>query len=310
MLCCWWWCCRSCVVAGSLNRTGARLLAAFEQAFEAEAAGGCPSLSAALAANQTSAAEPWSPEHQVVGVELMTLYTITHANGSMVNANSADAAGAAAAVLLASADLLAAVPLPRLHVSARITEVKAAVNTLFGDFTACTTSSSSAGTWAASNLPELPVCAPTWDCLCEPPEDDGGDPPHCQTKDPGNPCECAVWGGCRGDPQNNAGVVSVGWRKLAGSSSALGGGGAPGNVYSTMAAGECRAGRTAPNSFEVCTWQQVSTGRAADRTCLEAQLRQRLPRGAMNGSIAAGAITPALQPLLAAAWAESWASCL
>lgn len=230
-------------LGGSLNVTGHRLHAAFTSAFAAESAGGCPEL-----IHGKQQPDAWVSEHDIVGVKELTLYSLTHANGSMTNANSADAPGAAS-LLLGTSGVAGSV-----HVSERITQVHVEVNALFGEFTLC--SNASAG--------GVVKCAPTWDCLCECQPGDGGCKSHCETEDPSQPCECVAWGGCKNDTHNNAGVQTVGWRSLS----------PKGNVYSTMAGGECGTSSRATGVNAIaCTWLKVSEGKTVETRCVEARLR-------------------------------------
>jgi hypothetical protein len=203
-------------LGGNLNATGKRLLSAFERSFADEAEGGCPELPANETVNQT-AADAWSgpagSPTAVVGVKQMRLYTLTHANGSMLNGNAADSAGAAALLLLLlrkQSSVATAVGVP--HVSETVTQVDAEINTLFGEFTACATATATELALLGLNHNDIDItCAPTWDCQCVPFQGDPS-PPHCETLDEGQPCECALWGGCAGGNarrRNNAGVLTL-----------------------------------------------------------------------------------------------------
>ncbi len=257
-------------LGGGLNATGQLLLSAFEHAFEHEAHGGCPELPSSETVNQTADAWSASSSDQLVGVKRMKLYTLTHSNGTMTNGNAADSAGAAT-ILLSMQSSRPVAPGQELYVSENITRVEADINALFGEFTACV---------ANSSTPAQIACAPTWDCRCVPFDGDPS-PPHCETLDEGNPCECALWGGCPGDRNNNAGVVSVGWHKISKThdidnvASHYSRITTEGNVYSTMQGGECVASETKPDLPTLCSWRQVSVGKTVKRRCLEDLLDQR-----------------------------------
>ena len=239
----------------------------------------------------------------------MALYTLTRA-GNLSNGNAADAAGAAM-LLLEPGQQAAAMgggpvrhpphsfpqsdPLSKpqvmldglchglcqVHVAEHVTAVSAQLNTLFGELTLCATN---------VTAPGGVTCAPTWDCLCEPQGHGDNSPPHCVTKDLGDPCECAQWGGCKG--HDNTGVRTVGWRALHSASFAAS---QQGNLYSTMHGGDCAAGSSADM---VCTWRQMSTGRTVRRQCLESALRAQVSlAGDRRGAS------------LALAWERSFAGC-